>query len=74
MLEIILLSLGFNAAIGAYSISEEVAGFSPLWFPRGKSLCPLSLVIDCSHVILLDKILRSYCLNDENLTLCPILR
>ena len=41
-----LLSLGFTAAIGAHSISEEVAGFSPLWFPRGKSLCLLSLVID----------------------------
>ena len=27
---------GFTAAIGAHSISEEVAGFSPLWFPRGK--------------------------------------
>ena len=28
--------LGFTAAIGAHYISEEVAGFSPLWFPRGK--------------------------------------
>ena len=27
--------LGFTAAIGAHSISEEVVGFSPLWFPRG---------------------------------------
>ena len=27
---------GFTAAIGAHSISKEVAGFSPLWFPRGK--------------------------------------
>ena len=25
-------------AIGAHSISKEVARFSPLWFPRGKSL------------------------------------
>ena len=41
------LSLGFTAAIGAHSISEEVAGISPLWFPRGKSLCLLSLVFDC---------------------------
>ena len=47
LLEIIFLSLGFTIAIGAHSISEEVAGFSPLWFPRGKSLCLLSLVIDC---------------------------
>ena len=29
---------------GADSISEEVAGFSPLWFPRGKTLCSLSRV------------------------------
>ena len=47
MSEIILLSLGFIATIGAYSISEEVVGFSPLWFPRGKYLRLLSLVIDC---------------------------
>ena len=42
-----LTVFGFTAAIGAYSISEEVAGFSPLWFPRRKSLCLLPLVIDC---------------------------
>ena len=30
------LSLGFTAAIGAHSLSEQVAGFSPLWFPQGK--------------------------------------
>ena len=36
LLEIIFLSLGFTTAIGAHSISEEVAGFSPLWFPRGE--------------------------------------
>ena len=46
-LEIIFLSLGFTATIGANSISEEVALFYPLWFPQGKSLCLLSLVIDC---------------------------
>ena len=28
--------LGFTTAIGAHYIFEEVAGFSPLWFPRGK--------------------------------------
>ena len=39
--------LGFTSAIGADSISEEVVGFSPLWFPLGKSLCLLSLVFDC---------------------------
>ena len=32
---------------GVDSISEEVAGFSPLWFPQGKSLYLLSLVFDC---------------------------
>ena len=57
LLEIIFLSLGFTAAIGAHSISEEVVGFSPLWFPQGKSVCLLSLVIINVHVILSDKIL-----------------
>ena len=66
--KIILIFLGFTAAIGAHSISEEVVGFSPLWFPQGKSLCLLSLVIIAVHVILSDKILRSYCLNDKNIT------
>ena len=33
LLEIIFVSLGFTFIIGAHSISEEVAGFSPLWFP-----------------------------------------
>ena len=33
-----------------------------------KILCLLPLVIIVVHVILLDKILRSYCLNDKNLT------
>ena len=41
-----LSALGFTVAIGGHSISKEVAGFSPLWFPRGKYLCLLSLVID----------------------------
>ena len=58
------MSLGFTAAIGAHSVPEEVAGFSPLWFPRGKSLCLLSLVFIVVHVILSDKILSSYFLND----------
>ena len=30
-----LIVLGFYC-FGADSISEEVAGFSPLWFPQGK--------------------------------------
>ena len=31
---------------GADSISEEVARFSPLWFPKENSLCLLSLVFN----------------------------
>ena len=34
--EIIFMFSGFTFSIGAHSISEDVAGFSPLWFPRGK--------------------------------------
>ena len=33
LLEIIFMFLGFTFSIGAHSISEEVVGFSPLWFP-----------------------------------------
>ena len=32
--KIIFMFLGFT--FGADSISEEIAGFSPLWFPQGK--------------------------------------
>ena len=56
--EIILLFLGFT--FGADSISEEVARFSPLWFPQGKFFvslisCVLLLCMLFSHL----KILRS---------------
>ena len=34
--EIIFMFSGFTTTTGAYSIYEEVVGFSPLWFPRGK--------------------------------------
>ena len=64
--EIILLFLGFT--FGPDSIYEEVAGFSPLWFPEENSLFLLSLVIIVVHVTLLDKILGSYCLKDKNIT------
>ena len=47
--------LGFTFSISAHSISEEVAGFSPLWFPRGKLF--VSIMIIDVHVILSDKIL-----------------
>ena len=40
------LTVFFGFTFGVDSISEEVAGFSLLWFPRGKSLCLLSLVFD----------------------------
>ena len=40
--EIIFMFSGFT--FGVDSISEEVVGFSPLWFPRGKTLCSLSLM------------------------------
>ena len=33
VVEIIFMFSGFTTAVGAHSISEEVAGFSPLWFP-----------------------------------------
>ena len=39
----------------AHSISEEVAGFSPLWFPRGKFSVSLVLCFIVVHVILLVK-------------------
>ena len=45
--------LGFTTAIGAHSISEEFAGFYPLWFPLGKLF--VSLVFIVVHVILLVK-------------------
>ena len=47
LLEIIFMFSGFTAAIGAHSISEEVAGFSPLWFPRGKFFMSLVSCVDC---------------------------
>ena len=44
--EIIFMFSGFTFAIGAHSISKEVAGFSPLWFPRGKFFVSL---VSCDH-------------------------
>ena len=48
--EIIFVSLGFT--FGVDSISEEVAGFSPLWFPRGKFFVSRLLCFIVVHVIL----------------------
>ena len=56
LLEIIFMFSGFTTAIGAHSISEEVLGFSLLWFHRENSLCLLYLVIIDMHVILSHKI------------------
>ena len=46
LLEIIFMFLGFTFVIGAHSISKEVAGFSPLWFPRGKLFVSL---VSCDY-------------------------
>ena len=47
---------------------RKLRGFLLYGFPEENSLCLLSLVIIAMHVILSDKILRSYFLNDKNLT------
>ena len=41
--EIIFIFLGFT--FGVDSIFEEVVGFSPLWFPRGKLFVSLLFCI-----------------------------
>ena len=46
---------------------RKLQGFLLYGFPEEKSFCLLSLVFIAVHVILSDKILRSYCLNDKNL-------
>ena len=49
VVEIIFMFSGFTVAIGAHSISEEVAGFSPLWFSQGKFFVSLvSCVYFCA--------------------------
>ena len=49
---------------------RKFQGFLLYGFPKETSLCLLSHVFIVVHVILSDKILRSYCLNDKNLTWC----
>ena len=39
--------LGFTFDIGAHSISEEVVGFSHLWFPQGKFFVSLVSCVYC---------------------------
>ena len=47
--KIIFMFSGFTTTIGAHSIYEEVAGFSPLWFPQGKLFVSLvSCVYFCA--------------------------
>ena len=48
---------------------RKLRGFLLYSFPEENSLCLLSLMIFAVHVILSDKILRSYFLNDKNITL-----
>ena len=56
--EIIFMFSGFT--FGADSISEEVAAFSPLWFPRGKLFVSLvSCVLLLCMLLSQLKILRS---------------
>ena len=45
--KIIFMFLGFTATVGVHSISKEVVGFFLYGFLEDKSLCLLSLVIDC---------------------------
>ena len=50
---------------------RKLWGFLLYGFFEENSSCLLSLVFIAVHVILSDKILRSYCLNDKNLTNSP---
>ena len=47
VVEIIFMFLGFTTIIGAHSISEEVVGFFPLWFPQGKFFVSLVSCVYC---------------------------
>ena len=47
---------------------RKLLGFILYGFPEENYLCLLSLVFIVVHVIVSEKILRSYCLNDKNLT------
>ena len=68
MSEIIFVSFGFTFAFGAHSISEEVVGFSPLRFPRGKFFVSLVACDYCYAYYYLREDPSSYLLNDKNLT------
>ena len=68
MSEIIFVLLGFTFALMLILSLRNLRGFLLYGFTEEKSLCLLSLVIIVVHIILSDKILRSYCLNDKNIT------
>ena len=55
--EIILLFWSFS--FGVDSIFEEVAGFSPFWFPQENIFFHCILCFIAVHVIISNKILRS---------------
>ena len=65
--EIILLSLGLLLPLVLILSLRKLRGFLLYGFPE-ENLWLLSLVIIVVHVIRSDKILRSYCLIDKNLT------
>ena len=60
----LLLFWEISYCFGADSISKEVAGFSPLWFPRVKLFvslvsCDVLMFYCCACYSLSEKILRS---------------
>ena len=60
-----------GVTFGADSISEEVAWFSPLWFPQGKLFvslvsCVLLMCMLFSHLKILS---HNDSLNDKNITI-----
>ena len=67
--EVVEISYCFRVLLLVLILSlRKLQGFLLYGFPKENSLCLLSLVFIAMHVILSDNILRSYCLNDKNLT------
>ena len=68
----LLLFWEISYCFGVDSILEEVAGFSPLWFPRGKLFVYLVSCDVLIDVLVILSVKRSYDHNasliDENLT------
>ena len=57
--EIIFTFSFFTFATGTHSISEEVAGFSALWFPRGKLFVSLVMCLCFIAVLVILSVKRS---------------